>query len=102
MTTPVTRIVASALLLGQGACIAFSISKGDKPLIPPMSESTRNAGQGNSVLHADAVGPKAVTGKEPPNRLFARDGTSCIVSADKYDRITPGASAWCIWSRTGR
>ena len=102
MATPVTWILSSALLLGQVACVGLSLRWGNTPAEPLTPESKRNAGHSSNILDADALVPKAIIGKQPPNVLFARDGTYCTVSADKYDRIVPGASAWCIWSQSGR
>lgn len=98
---PLTRILSAVLLLSQVACIGFALPW-TKPSTRTTPEGTRNTEPGNSLLDSDMVGAKAVIGKEWPNRLFARDGTTCTVAPDKYDRIAIGASALCIWSKTGR
>ena len=100
----VTRILFTAVLLAQVGCIEFALPGGNKPRTAQTPEDKRNTEPSNNLLHSDTdvVGSKAVIGKEPPNRLLAQDGTTCIVPADKYDRIAIGASSLCIWSKTGR
>ena len=47
-------------------------------------------------------GPKSVEGKQPPTRLIARDGTTCVVSEKKYAAAALGTSVWCTWVDTDR
>ena len=40
---------------------------------------------------------KKVEGKQPPQRLVAKDGTSCTVSEEKYNSTVLGDDVWCTW-----
>ena len=47
-------------------------------------------------------GPKPVIGKQKPSRLLARDGTSCVVSPQKYESTILGTTVWCGWMEKDR
>jgi hypothetical protein len=96
MTAPATRILIAALILGQVACVSIPIPGTRRE--PRVSEVGRNVHQGDELLGPAAFSSKPVTGKEPPHRLLARDGTACIVSREKFERTLLGTSVWCVWT----
>jgi len=102
LTMLFARILSTALMLTLVGCIEIALPKRNKAPTNPTLEGKRNTEPGNSLLDLDTVGGKAVIGKEPPNRLIAQDGTTCIVPVDKYEKMVLGASAVCVWSKTGR
>jgi hypothetical protein len=40
---------------------------------------------------------KVVAAKEPPSTIVAQDGSSCLVTERRYDRIDVGSRALCTW-----
>ncbi|MGH7677673.1 MAG: hypothetical protein ACRENU_04340 [Gemmatimonadaceae bacterium] len=42
---------------------------------------------------------KPVSAKEDPNRLIAKDRSSCTVSEKKYRETNLGESVYCAWSQ---
>jgi hypothetical protein len=44
---------------------------------------------------------KTVARKDPPNILIADDGSMCIVSTDRWEKMEVGMKALCAW-RGGR
>ena len=59
--------------------------------------------QGGSARPAAARGRpegyarKKVEAKQDPQRLIAKDGTSCTVSEKKYTSTALGDEVWCTW-----
>jgi hypothetical protein len=43
------------------------------------------------------VMPKRVTGKQEPTILLAGDGTSCLVTAERYRKVQLGKFEVCAW-----
>lgn len=100
MTAPLVRVIATAsLLLGQSACMVLGSRKSK---LPELGDHLRARGHVDKGLIGPALGPKPVRGKEPPTRLLARDGSSCIVSRQKFEQTTIGTSIWCVWTDTNR
>ena len=89
MTTPIVRTVALiALVAAQGCFIDFT--RGKPELV---AGNPRPAGSASSEPRfSQGYGPKPVEGKQPPTRLVARDGTSCVVSEQKYASTLIGTS----------
>jgi hypothetical protein len=97
MTSTSLVIWVALLVLVQGCILA--VDRGGRP-----PELGRQRVRSNSVARraTRGYGPKAVQDKQPPARLLARDGTSCVVSEQKYESTALGASVWCIWVDTNR
>jgi hypothetical protein len=90
----------AVLALTQGCLIVVGRNSSPRVLVPRshVGSATDNHRTGNTV----PFGPKAVVGKQEPNRLVARDGTSCAVSAQKFNSTVLGTTAWCPWTGTAR
>ena len=96
MTTSIVRAVALvALVVGQ-ACFIPAGRGGRTGPVPDGRPGVAQPSSGERRL-GEGYGPKAVRGKEPPTRLLARDGTSCVVSERKFESTTLGTSVWCTW-----
>jgi hypothetical protein len=90
------HLAAVTLLVAQAACtLPFARSRRPEPGI-------RGTTTGADALLGHALASKPVSGKEPPHRLLARDGTSCTVSPDKYEKVIIGRSVWCVWTDLDR
>ena len=97
MTASTCRVIGVALLvLAQGCTLA--VGRGSR--VPFSRDRMRSSAA--PERGKQGFGPKAVEGTEPPNRLVARDGTSCAVSEKKYQSTALGASVWCTWVDTKR
>lgn len=46
-------------------------------------------------------GNKTVTAKEEPATLVAVDGTQCLVTPARFDRVKTGDRVWCNWMPRG-
>ena len=81
-------------LLATSAC-----SRRRAPSVDPFPERD----QGGAARPAAARGRpegyarKKVGGKQAPQRLIAKDGTSCTVSEKKYNSTALGDEVWCTW-----
>jgi len=94
-------IAVTAIALVQTACLPAPARKGPLPE-PGGATGPTIKSAGTSLTNRPALGPKRVQGKQPPNRLLAHDGTSCLVSREKYEKTTIGTSIWCVWTDTDR
>ena len=90
------RVVLLVLVLGSQGCY-LDFKRGSKPQLVAGQYARRSDGD-----RRPGFGPKLVEGKQPPTRLVARDGTSCVVSKKKYDSTVLGQSIWCSWIDTNR
>ena len=97
MSTLISRIFSSALLVGQGACVAIVIPGIDQSSDPDARGKQRGVGQGFTIMESPAFGSKAVVGKRPPNLLIAQDGSQCTVSHEKFGQVALGRPMVCIW-----
>jgi len=90
------RALLVAVILCTQSCY-LDFKRGGKPEPLPGNYATRSNRDSRP-----GFGPKLVEGKQPPTRLLARDGTSCVVSQKKYDSTVLGQSIWCSWIDTNR
>ena len=97
MTASTSRVIGVALLVLAQGCV-LAVGHGSR--VPFSRDRARSSGA--PERGRQGFGPKAVEGKESPNRLVARDGTSCVVSEKKYESTGLGASVWCTWVDTNR
>ncbi|MCA1791143.1 MAG: hypothetical protein LC667_15190 [Thioalkalivibrio sp.] len=49
----------------------------------------------------EGPGNKTVSAKEEPVTLIAADGTVCVVTGDKFNRVKTGDRVWCNWRPYG-
>lgn len=58
-------------------------------------------GQGpdSSQGSQEFLGWKVVAEKRDPNLLLAADGTECVVSDERFERVRTGERAFCHWRR---
>jgi hypothetical protein len=49
----------------------------------------------------ETLGWKVVIEKREPNLLLAVDGTECVVSEERFERIRTGRRAFCHWRTEG-
>ncbi len=101
MTTRFGYGVAAALILGQVACISIPIPGGTREE-PGYAGGRRPTSRSADPSGGPALASKPVIGKEPPHKLLARDGTSCVVSRDKFERVSIGAPVLCVWDASNR
>ena len=47
------------------------------------------------------LGDKVVSSKVEPNVLVAMDGTSCMVSTERWEKAEVGRRYFCHWSSAG-
>jgi hypothetical protein len=94
-TTSKRALVVALVLCAQGCY--FHFKRGGIPPVLPKDYATPS-----DRASRPGFGPKLVSGKEPPTRLLARDGTSCVVTQKKYDSAVLGQSIWCSWIDTNR
>ena len=90
------RAVLLAALVCVPACV--KVRRGGMPEVlpkPGLSEGSSSTNQ--NARATEAYGLKPVNGKEEPATLIARDGTTCMVSKDKFDSTKIGTSVWCTW-----
>jgi hypothetical protein len=99
MTAPTFRTLAVAALVVTQGCF-FPMGHGARPEI--ITKRTRGGASAPNRLTGNGFGPKNVQGKQPPTRLVARDGTTCVVTRDKFESTTLGTSVWCAWMDTNR
>lgn len=92
------RAIVGLLLATLVQACALPIPESARP--PKGTGHVADAQSGLDELKKPAFAPKAVYGKKPPNRLLARDGTSCTVAAQKYEDARIGQSIWCVWTDT--
>jgi hypothetical protein len=84
------------------ALIATNCIVLDPPRVDPMSgargieETSPTTPTGNSKPDRGVM-PKRVTGKQEPNILLAGDGTSCLVTAERYRKVQLGKFEVCAW-----
>jgi hypothetical protein len=93
----IRAIGLAALVVAQGCFIP--LGRGHRPGRVPDGRPGSGASQQRL---SEGFGLKAVRGKEPPMRLLAKDGTSCIVSERKFESTALGTSVWCTWLDTDR
>ena len=98
VTAYTSRVIGVALLVLAQGC-ALSVGRGSRV---PFSRDREARSSASPERGRQGFGPKAVEGKESPNRLVARDGTSCAVSEKKHQSTALGASVWCTWVDTKR
>jgi hypothetical protein len=84
------RLLHSAILAGALVALLQACS-----LLPFRVEGER------PFLGVEGPQRKTVSGKEPPNRLVAVDGTICIVSKERYESVKPEDKVWCAWRARG-
>ena len=87
-------IILIALLTTTQACIK-DYRNGRPDLVQPTKVGNRKDAPRRA--YPTGFGQKPIQGKTPPTRLVAQDGTSCVVSQEKYDSAVPGTSVWCTW-----
>ncbi len=49
----------------------------------------------------EGPGSKTVSAKEEPATLIAADGTVCLVTASRFNRVKTGDRVWCNWRPYG-
>ena len=96
MTLPKRALVLAVVLVTQGCMIDYKRGNGPQLISPPRT------GAGSHQGLARGFGSKIVEGKQPPVRLVARDGTSCLVSRKKFESAEVGEAVWCTWTDTNR
>jgi hypothetical protein len=91
-TGPVAPKGARALTL------AFALA-----LLLPACASIPGMGrdQHSSRSPQETLGWKVVIEKRDPNLLLAVDGTECVVSEERFERIRTGRRAFCHWRTEG-
>lgn len=47
------------------------------------------------------IGSKMVAGKEAPATLYAEDGSHCLVTPGRFERVRIGDRVWCNWEVRG-
>jgi hypothetical protein len=94
MTSATCRAIGFIALLTSQACVK-DYRNGRPDLVQP----TKGGGNKDAPRrgYATGFGSKPVQWKTPPTRLIAQDGTSCVVSKEKFDSATVGTSVWCTW-----
>jgi hypothetical protein len=91
------RAVVLAALVCVPGCVKFRRG-GTADMLPKMGLTDGGSSSTNQNARAtEAFGLKPVNGKAEPATLIARDGTTCMVSKDKYDSTKIGTSVWCTW-----
>jgi hypothetical protein len=88
MTASTVRVFGIVVLVLTQGCF-FPVGRGGKR---PELIQDKVRGNGAPSRGSQGFGPKSVQGKQPPTRLIARDGTSCVVSEKKYESTALGAS----------
>jgi hypothetical protein len=51
---------------------------------------------------APSLDRKRVSSKDPPQRVFAADGSSCVVTPERFREIEIGDAVLCVWTLTDR
>lgn len=91
-----------ATLVATGCCVLIAHGcmwrrgRGVSPELLPPDKTTSPSRSLNGAR--EGFGLKEVVGKQEPARFIARDGTTCLVSRDKYDSTALGAAVWCNWT----
>ena len=93
---PVSLMIVVAALAASG-CIQVELpgASGVNPTPPRPAPGDRPTPPDR---HQPPLGRKKVTAKEPPTTLFAKDGSWCTVSDERYQMIKIGDNAWCPWT----
>lgn len=47
--------------------------------------------------HLGPFAGKTVADKQRPNRLVATDGSTCVVSKERFDKVEVGRKVLCAW-----
>lgn len=90
-------LAVATVAIAHTACLSIPLRRGASPDSDKATRRTiRSAG--TPAADTPALGSKRVYGKQPPNRLLAHDGTSCIVSREKFENTAIGTSIWCVWT----
>lgn len=92
------RVMAGVLVSALVQACALPIPESARP--PKGKGKFADTRTGADDLRKPAFAPRAVYGKRPPSRLIARDGTTCMVTAEKYENTRIGQSIWCVWTDT--
>jgi hypothetical protein len=93
-------LVAGLLVVSQGCYLDFR-GPGKPRLVTAARPGLGSGGKANTPL-GGGFGLKIVEYKRRPVQLVARDGTSCTVPQNRFDRTDPGESVWCTWLGSNR